>query len=180
MCAAPVSAEVVPMAPHEKTFTSPDGPTFVLGHQDELIDKVPPLNASGAVREVFISESAYTRSDSASGGTLMVGYHVGCAVELSGASVGESPTAYINPSQFGQTDLGPTVSVNVAPGSVKDVPLIKKDAVKGVPARVNLRDVHLVINGCIGPAVVRQYAVMQLHTDELDDMGVVYGDPLWI
>lgn len=168
------------MAPHEKTFTSPGGPTFVVGSQDELINKVPPLNASGGVREVFVSGSAYTRSDAPSGGTLMVGYHVGCAVELQGGGAGLGPTAYLNPGMLSQEDLGPTVSVNVAPGSVSDVPLLKKDAVSGVPARINMRDIHLVVNGCIGPAVVRQYALMQLHTDSLDDVGVVYGDPLWI
>ncbi|MEU6560476.1 MspA family porin [Nocardia nova] len=168
------------MPPHEKTFTSPGGPTFVVGSQDESINKVPPLNVSGTVREVFVSGSSYTRSDAPSGGTLMVGYHVGCAVELQGGAVGLGPTAYLDPGMYSQEDLGPSVQVNVAPGSVSDVPLLKKEAVTGVPARITMRDIHLVVNGCIGPAVVRQYTLMQLHTDSLDDVGVVYGDPLWI
>lgn len=168
------------MPPHEKTFASPGGPTFVVGSEGESIDKVPPLNASGTVREVFISGSSYTRSDAPSGGTLAVGYHVGCAVELQGGAVGVGPNAYLNPGLLDQEDLGPTVSVNVGPGSVSDVPLLTKEVVSGVPARIMMRDVHLVVNGCIGPAVVRQYTLMQLHTDSLDDIGVVYGDPLWI
>ncbi|WP_084513470.1 MspA family porin [Nocardia mikamii] len=56
----------------------------------------------------------------------------------------------------------------------------EEGAVSGVPARIVMRDIHLVVNGCIGRAVVRQYTLMQLHTDSLDDVGVVYGDPLWI
>ncbi|MFC8525774.1 MspA family porin [Nocardia sp. NPDC057227] len=173
--APPALAEVVNLAPHELTFESPDGPTFVVGSSDESIDKVPPLNAAGTVREVYISGSSYTRSPAA--GTLAVGYHVGCAVDLQGINAGIGPDDDGDPDW---TDIGLTASVSVRPGTIAEVPLAKKDVVAGASARINMRDVHLVINGCIGPAVIRQYTTMQVYTDQISDMGAVYGDPLWI
>lgn len=169
------AAEVVNLAPHELTFESPDGPTFVVGSTGESIDKVPPLNAAGTVREVFLSGSSYTRSPVA--GTLSVGYHVGCAVDLQGMNFGIGPDYDGTPDP---TDLGPTASISVLPGTVAEVPIAKKDVVPGASARINMRDIHLVINNCIGPAVIRQYTMMQVYTDQISDMGVVYGDPLWI
>lgn len=173
--APPAVAEVVNMAPHELTFESPDGPTFVVGSSGESIDKVPPLNAAGTVREVYISGSSYTSSPAS--GTLSVGYHVGCAVDLQGINAGIGPDLDETPDP---TDLGLNASVSVRPGSIADVQLAKKDVVPGANARINMRDIHLVINGCIGPAVIRQYTMMQVYTDQVSDMGVVYGDPLWI
>ncbi|MEV0358065.1 MspA family porin [Nocardia sp. NPDC050697] len=169
------TAEVVNLAPHELTFESPDGPTFVVGSTGESIDKVPPLNAAGTVREVYISGSSYTQSPAS--GSLSVGYHVGCAVDLQGLGFGIGPDDDGNPDI---TDLGFNASVSVTPGKVAEVQLAKKDVVPGASARINMRDIHLVINGCVGPAVIRQYTLMQVYTDQISDMGVVYGDPLWI
>ncbi|MEU4314356.1 MspA family porin [Nocardia sp. NPDC024068] len=170
LAAAPAgNAEVVSLPPHEKTFQSVDGPVFVVGHRDELVDKVPPLNLAGTVREVFLSGVAYSSVDSGAGGELHVGYHVGCWAEFTGASAGTGTT---------QESLG--LEVSVLPGQVVDVPLVEKTIVPGVPGRVAYHDVHLVINGCIGPAVVRQYAEIQMKSDAVDERGVVYGDPLWI
>lgn len=164
-----VHAEVVYMAPHEKIFAAEGGPAFVVGHSGETVNKVPPLNASGTVREVFVSGTAYSSVGEGGGGELHVGYHVGCAVELTGASGGA-----------GVTYDSPGYSIGIAPGEVADVPLVDKDIVPGVPGRVVYHDVHLVINGCIGPAVIRQYTEIQMKSDAVDERGVVYGDPLWI
>ncbi len=167
--AAPAGhAEVVYLPPHEKAFHTDGGPTLVVGHRDEQIDKVPPLNASGTVRELFVSGVAYSSVDSG-GGELEVGYHVGCAVELTGSSGRGSVTS--GPGGF---------SVGVVPGQVADVELIKKKIESGVPGQVVYHDVHLVINGCIGPAVIRQYTQIQAKSNDIDEYGVVYGDPLWI
>ncbi|WP_328387274.1 MspA family porin [Nocardia sp. NBC_00416] len=163
------NAEIVYMAPHEKTFQSADGPTFVVGNTGETVNKVPPLNASGTVREVFLSGTAYSSVDAGSGGELQVGYHVGCAVELTGGSGGAGVTAE-----------SPGYTVGIEPGEVIDVPLVDKEIVPGVPGRVVYHDVHLVVNGCIGPAVIRQYTEIQMKSDAVDERGVVYGDPLWI
>ncbi|MGW0180296.1 MspA family porin [Nocardia sp. NPDC003345] len=170
LAAAPAGhAEVVSLAPHEKTFQSAGGPVFVVGSRDELVNKVPPLNLSGAVREVFLSGVAYSSVDSGAGGELEVGYHVGCWAEFTGANLGTGTT---------QESLG--LDVSVLPGQVVEAPLVEKTIVPGVPGRIVYHDVHLVINGCIGPAVVRQYARIQMKSDAVDEQGVVYGDPLWI
>lgn len=163
------NAEVVSLPPHEKSFQSADGPVFVVGSRDELVNKVPPLNLAGTVREVFLSGVAYSAVDTGEGGELHVGYHVGCWAEFTGANAGTGTT---------QESLG--LDVSVLPGQVVDVPLVEKTIVPGVPGRVSYHDVHLVINGCIGPAVVRQYAEIQMKSDAVDERGVVYGDPLWI
>ncbi|MGI5216850.1 MspA family porin [Nocardia sp. CA-290969] len=168
--AAPAgNAEVVYLPPHEKTFHSEGGPTFVVGHRNETINKVLPLNASGTVREVFLSGEAYSSVDWGGGGDLRVGYHVGCAVELNNASAHGSATS-----------TSGSISVGIGPGQVADVELMKKKIVSDVPGRLIYHDVHLVVNGCIGPAVIRQYAEIQMKSDKVDEVGVVYGDPLWI
>ncbi|MFI6776076.1 MspA family porin [Nocardia sp. NPDC050412] len=188
-------AEVLSMAPHEKTYASPNGVSFTVGHQNEEVNRVPSLNAIGTTREVFVTNWAYGEVNGPASGTMKTGYHIGCAVDLSGIKFGMSAKAGFEPGF--QIDpgiptptltakLGPyiggeaTLSVDLKPGTVADVQLGEKKLVNGIRAAAISRDFHLVLNGCIGPASIRAYNTVVVESPQVSDGGAVFGDPVSI
>ncbi|MGY4102177.1 MspA family porin [Nocardia sp. R16R-3T] len=88
---ASASAEVISMAPHEKSFASPIGGNIMVGSRDETINRIAPLNQVATTREAFVTTTAYGQIDAAATGKLQVGYHVGCAVTIGTGTLGATP-----------------------------------------------------------------------------------------
>lgn len=176
-------AEIVPMAPHEKSFQS-DAGNFTVGTRDETINRIPPLNQVGMTREALVTETSYATVSTP--GVLLTGYHVGCAMELSDIMfgawtlpfVGNIPGAPVQPS--GLLEPAPIVTMDLMPGQVWDVPMAEKQLVPGKPATSTVRDFHIVVNHCTGPVSIREYAYVYVGTEDSDDSGAVFGDSTWL
>ncbi len=178
-------ADVEELTPHEKTFGSAFG-SFTVGSRFETINRIPSLNLMGTTREALLSGIAYGRVNGPAIGVLKTGYHVGCAVNIGGGSVGASPQVTVTSpgSQNGlpqvQAEFQPIVSMSLAPGEVKEVPLGEKEMAPGHVVQIVIRDFHLTVNQCSGPVTLRQYAYLYAKSADVDDSGAVFGDPTWL
>lgn len=176
------AAEVVPMPPHEKSFVSPTGVTFMVGNRDETINRIPPLNMMGTTREALVSSVSYGRLDGGSGGKLRVGYHVGCAVSIGASTLGVTPDVFVDdldPST-NPLNVGPVATVNLNPGEVGEVLMMEKTMVPGKTIHLGVRDFHIRVNSCTGPVTLRQFTYVSFESEDADDSGAVFGDPTWL
>lgn len=183
LCLAPPSqAEIITLAPHERTYQSPFG-SFTVGHRNEFVNRIAPLNQVGTSRESLVSTAAYGRIDGMAGGVLKVGYHVGCAVAISMGTLGvtSAEPLGLNPANPTLTvDPGPLATVNLTPGEIKEIPVAEKEIAPGVTGTIMVRDFHIVVNSCTGPVSIRQYTYLYTKSAEVDDSGAVFGDPTWL
>ncbi len=196
-------AEMLRLPSHEQSVTMPDGWKLTVGHEQESANRVPPLNSIGSTREVFVTNQAYGflsgKGAKLKDVVLETGYHLGCAVNLTSVTAGVtfsagfepgitiSPTTMIGTASIlspsavlnigPSASIGPSFSVNLAPGQVVDLPLGKKQ-LEGPKAYVTNRDVHVKIDGCVGPAAIRAYTVVAAESSEANDSVAVYGAPI--
>ncbi|WP_052373293.1 MspA family porin [Nocardia otitidiscaviarum] len=196
---APVAgaADIEALPPHERVFASPIG-SFTVGHKDESVHRIPPLNQVGTTREALVSNTVYGRIDGGATGTLVAGYHVGCAVNLNNGALGlnssiypddvlpdvgtggTNPIPYLNGQTGIQTYVAPVLTATLAPGEVKEVKLTEKQVVPGDTAWAITRDFHIIVNSCTGPVSIRSYSYMRVTSTLVDDSGGVFGDPTWL
>ncbi|MGX1807819.1 MspA family porin [Nocardia sp. NPDC055321] len=180
--APPAQAEIITMAPHERTYESPFG-SFTVGNRDEVINRIPPLNQMGTTRESLVNSAAYGRIDGMAGGVLKTGYHVGCAVAIGIGTLGVTSAEPLGLNPDNPTfsvDPGPLATINLTPGEVKEIPIAEKDLAPGVMGTIMIRDFHIVVNACTGPVTIRQYTYLYAKSAEVDDSGAVFGDPTWL
>ncbi|MGW4356275.1 MspA family porin [Nocardia sp. NPDC004582] len=187
-CARPAHADIVALTPHERTFQSTFG-SFTVGARDETVNRIAPLNQVGTTREALATSTVYARVDGIAGGQIKTGFHVGCSVTLPNGNLGVIPQWYAPTVNVSQVDpsvviIGPNIevplSVNLAPGEVKDVPVADKDLLPGKTVQIVVRDFHIVVNQCAGPVSIRQYTYAYAKSPETDDSGAVFGDPTWL
>ncbi|MFI5781498.1 MspA family porin [Nocardia sp. NPDC051570] len=186
MCCAPTArADVEEMTPHEKSFASVFG-SFTVGSRFETVNRIAPLNLMGTTREALLSGISYGRINGPAVGVLKTGYHIGCAVNIGGGSVGTSPQVTVTSpgAQSGlpqvQAEFQPIVSMSLAPGEVKEIPVGEKEMAPGRVVQIVIRDFHLTVNQCSGPVTIRQYAYVYARSADVDDSGAVFGDPTWL
>lgn len=180
--APPAPAEIITMAPHERTYESPFG-SFTVGNRDEVINRIAPLNQMGTTRESLVNSAAYGRIDGMAGGVLKTGYHVGCAVAIGIGTLGVTSAEPLGLNPDNPTfsvDPGPLATINLTPGEVKEIPIAEKDLAPGVMGTIMIRDFHIVVNACTGPVTIRQYTYLYAKSAEVDDSGAVFGDPTWL
>lgn len=185
-CAQPAQADIVTLAPHERTYQSTFG-SFTVGNRDEFVNRIAPLNQVGTTREAMVSNMSYARVDGIAGGQLKTGYHVGCSVTLPTGNLGMIPQVYVPTAQLptpSLTLIGPNIqvpmSINLAPGEVKDLAVADKDLIPGKQVQIIIRDFHIAVNQCAGPVSIRQYTYIYAKSAETDDSGAVFGDPTWL
>lgn len=164
---------------------TPDGWTLTLSAEDETQAPIPPLTTALSTRE-YVVGGTYTGSitgpdDAPAGGTLEVGYEIGCGIDMStsdGVTIGG--TAGITPGVTGPVtgvpgDVLPLVvapiagvlNVGLKPGLVIVVPVVKKQF-RGPNPWVMVSNFHVKIDGCVGQSFIRSYAVLNRVTDESD------------
>lgn len=194
--AGAAGAEVLRLPAHEQSITTPDGWRLSVGHRDEVANRVPPLNGIGTTREVFITNQAYGGIGGAGaalqGVVLKTGYHLGCAVNITGITLGAQVSAGITPgitvtpsipvpvvgANIGPTlSVSPSFTVSLTPGQVVDLPLGEKP-LAGPEAFITNRDAHVKLDGCAGPASIRSYAIIAVKSAAADDSVAVYGEPV--
>ncbi|MFE2998006.1 MspA family porin [Nocardia sp. NPDC059246] len=185
-------AEVITLAPHQRDIDTDDGWHVSLLLDDESWNKVPPTNRAGTSREGFGSLHAQVQVSGhgapLDGAQVQVGYVIGCFVNLNSvnvsASASVSPSGSIEPGfpvpvipkgQIGAS-FGPTVNASVSPGEIKTYPVSAK-TLEAAETSLRVRETHMAIDDCLGPAEVRAFASLSIDSKAGKDSTVVYGDP---
>lgn len=178
----PMPAGPVPSGPAGVVVT-PDGWELTVAARDEFQVPVAPLTTALSSREYLVA-ATFTGSVQGSGtstlkgGTLEVGYQIGCGISLNvvklNGSIGITPS--VTPTGLGNTRIPVTAQIEVfpQPGEVITVQLTQKDF-EGTDPRVTVKDVHVKIDGCIGQSFLRSYAILTSSTDTADDIVAYYG-----
>lgn len=173
------------------TKTTDDGWKVVASKSRERIRSVPPLNQSPWTREGFLSLKATgiiagAGSSPVLAGTVTGGFQVGCNTDVtSGATVGISggPNATLNisyPPALGVgASLQPSISSTLKPGTITDVPFGSK-RLTATRGSINVDNVHIRVDGCLGPVTLRAYVTVAISTPLNDDTVNVYGQPHYL
>jgi len=182
--AAPIDTGVVPSEPPGIAKTL-DGRTLTVAAKDETLLPVPPLTTSLSARD-WLAGGTFTgeTTGSVTGGTLEVGYQIGCAVEMDKVKLNGALTGILGNTNFGQSGLvlPPSLSlqaqgqieVEPRPGTITNVTVNKK-SFKGTSARVTLHDIHIKVDNCVGASTLRSYAILTSSSTNDDDIVAYYG-----
>lgn len=138
--------------------------------------------------------------------TITLGYQVGCALafgslmlDMSGLAtvLGLDPSPLIPQGQqstitviplpqapplteatlFPGMTVSPQITVGLTMGSIVDMPFAS-GPVRNSRALIGIHDTRIRVDGCLGAAAVRSYAVLSTKSALSDDNIVVYGDPV--
>ncbi|MBF6422713.1 MspA family porin [Nocardia farcinica] len=191
LLAGAATADIVRLPDHERSITTADGWQLTVRQEAEEFNRVPPLNMTGTSREFFgsfrgIGTVSGPGSSPLKGAQIEVGWQVGCFVNLN--SVGVGGQASIGPQlglstgpvpvpggNLGAT-IGPTFTVNMAPGQIAEIPVASK-AFDASTAVLQIREAHITVNGCLGPVNIRSYTKVIIDSQVTKDGTAVYGDP---
>ncbi|MGE2833654.1 MspA family porin [Mycobacterium sp. SMC-4] len=183
--AAPPPDGAVPSGP-PGTVVTPDGWEITVAGRDEVQVAVTPLTTALSSREylvagTFTGSVKGTGSSELSGGTLEVGYQIGCGISLNvvklNGSVGLTPSlnalGVLDSTRF---PVSAQIEVFPQPGEVVTVQVTQK-SFTGTDPRVTVKDAHIKIDGCVGQSFLRSYAILTSSTDTADDIVAYYGVP---
>lgn len=165
--------------------TALDGRTLTVAARDETQLPVAPLTTALSSRDWLVG-GTFTGSTTGSvaGGTLEVGYQIGCGVEMDKVKLGGTLTGVLGNTNFGGTGLilPPSLSIQAVgqfevspkPGTVTNVTVNKK-TFKGTSARITVRDIHIKVDSCVGFSSLRSYAILTSSSTDDDDIVAYYG-----
>lgn len=188
--AAPASAEPpqppAPPAPAADTGSvasappgvaeTPDGGTLTVAAENEMQLPVPPLTTSLSSRDWLVGATfTGATSGGVNGGTLEVGYQIGCGIELNQVRIGGTLGGTINSASVTFPIQG-QIDVRARPGTVTNAVVMKKEFA-GTKTRVIVKDVHVHVDGCVGASFLRSYAVLTSSTANTEDIVAYYGVP---
>lgn len=194
----PGAAEVVPLAAAAPPLDTgvvasevpgiaktPDGRTLTVLGKNETQLPVAPLTTSLSARDWLVG-GTFTGSTTGSvaGGTLEVGYQIGCGVEMDKVKLNGSIAGTFGNSTLGiggfnapgtiSLPIQGQIEVEPRPGTITNVTVDKKDF-KGTSVRVTLRDIHIKVDNCVGASSLRSYAVLTSSSTDDDDIVAYYG-----
>lgn len=162
-----------------------DGRTLTVVGKDETLLPIPPLTTSLGARD-WLAGGTFTGTTTGdvAGGTLEVGYQIGCGVEMDKYKLNGGLTGILGNTNFGAAGviLPPSVSVQAQgqfeveprPGTITNVTVDKKEF-KGTSARVTVRDIHIKVDNCVGASTLRSYAILTSSATDDDDVVAYYG-----
>lgn len=187
------TADPLPIADVTQSAVTDDGWHLSDSLSRMTINSVPNMAATAFTREGFVTGKAAASIDGngavpVNSGTLVMGLQLGCQIDLSeGGSVDVGADAGINPGFSGSSNIlgmiGPyaevngSISVNLLPGTIKNIVLGKK-ALKGRTGEIVVHDAHVKVDACGGPVSIRFFTTAMIDTDKSDDSVNVYGDIL--
>lgn len=162
-----------------------DGRTITVAAKDETQLPIQPLTTSLAARDWLVGGTfTGNTTGSVAGGTLEVGYQIGCSIEMDKVKLNGGLTGILGNTNFGGAGviLPPSLSaqaqgqIEVAPrpGTITNVSVVKK-SFKGTAARVTVRDIHIKIDNCVGASSLRSYAILTSSATDDDDIVAYYG-----
>jgi MspA len=182
-------------SPVPQVIKTPDGWTLTLAAKDETQTPNAPLTTALSSREytvagTFNGKLAGPADGEEPGGTIEVGYQIGCGIDMSTSNgVSLTGTAGLNAS-LGVTDIvtplpggilpgvganiGGGVTVGLKPGIINVVPVTKKEF-EGAEPWVLISNFHIKIDGCVGQSFIRSYAFLTRSTKMSDAILAYYG-----
>ncbi|MFD4356742.1 MspA family porin [Nocardia sp. NPDC058518] len=180
-------AEVVNFAPKSENFTTGDGWDVTIRLENESWNKLAPQNMAGTSRQgqatvrgvVDVTGAGETELKSA---VMRVGYIIGCFANLN--SVTASAAMTLGPSvginTIGPTaglggNIGPTIGMSASPGEIKAYSMQEK-TLASTHSFAEISGVNVNIDGCLGPAQVRSYAVLTIDSKAGKSTKEIYGD----
>lgn len=163
----------------------PDGRTLTVAAKNETQLPVAPLTTSLSSRAYMVGGTFTGETTGAvEGGSLEVGYQIGCAIEMDkvklngelGATFGNSTLGiggFNAPGTFSFPSKA-QIEVEPRPGTVTNV-LIDKKSFKGTAGRITLKDISIKVDNCVGASSLRSYAFLTSSTADEDDFVAYYG-----
>ena len=163
----------------------PDGRTLTVAAKDETQLPVAPLTTSLSSRDWLVGGTfTGAATGSTKGGTLEVGYQIGCGVEMDkvrllgllGGTLGNIgfDANGLDLFETVAAPIGGQIRVEPRPGTVTPVPVYKLDF-KGTTARVTVKDIHVKVDNCVGASSLRSYAVLTSSANGSADIVAYYG-----
>ncbi len=163
----------------------PDGRTLTVAAKNETQLPVAPLTTSLSSRAYMVGGTFTGETTGAvEGGSLEVGYQIGCAIEMDKVKLNGSIGGTFGNSTLGigGLNLPGTISVPIKgqveveprPGTVTNV-LIDKKSFKGTAGRITLKDISIKVDNCVGASSLRSYALLTSSTADEDDVVAYYG-----
>ncbi|MFD6161468.1 MspA family porin [Nocardia sp. NPDC060256] len=182
------TAAAEPLADKSRETTTDDGWQIRITKTDENLDRYPNLAATPFTREGFVSLKAITDIDGTgtapvNAGTISLGYQIGCQVDVTngltiGLAIGPNISIGITTLGVGgSASIAPTV--NLKPGTITTIPFATKP-LAGPHGSITSDQVHVKIDGCMGPVSLRSYAQVNISTPTADNSLAVYGDPIYL
>ncbi|MEV5840136.1 MspA family porin [Nocardia sp. NPDC052112] len=181
------AAAAEPLADKSREVATDDGWQMRITKTDESIDRYPNLAATLFTREGFVSLKAVADIDGmgsapVNSGTIGLGYQIGCQVDVTngaaiGLAIGPSITIGVTSGVGGSATITPTVYLK--PGTITDIPFGTKP-LAGRHGSITSDQVHIKIDGCMGPVSLRSYAQVHISTPTADNSLAVYGDPIYL
>jgi len=165
---------------------APDGRTLSVAGSDETELPIPPLTTALTAREWLVGGTFVgSGMDTVEGGTLEVGYQIGCGMELDkifapsvvlgvGVNNGSLSSGGLAPFSSVTFPVSGQIQVQGRPGIVITVPVDKK-AFKGNNTRITVRDIHIKVDNCVGASLIRSFAVLTSSGTDADDIVAYYG-----
>lgn len=155
---------------------TPEGATLTVVADNETQVPVPPLTTSLSSRDWLVGGTFVgTTTGPATGGTLEVGYQIGCGVEMNQVRLGGTVGGNVNSASLAIPIQG-AIDVRMRPGTVVNAPVMTKEF-KGAKTRVIVKDIHVRVDGCVGQSNLRSYAVLTSSTPHTEDIVAYYGLP---
>ncbi|MDN4520015.1 MULTISPECIES: MspA family porin [Mycolicibacterium] len=165
-------------------LATPDGWELTVAARDETQVPVAPLTTALTTREylvggTFTGTVTGAGSTELSGGSLVVGYRIGCGivggpVELFatvGANPNIGPNAVLGAVEF---PVNGQAKVNLRPGTVTVVPVGEK-SFKGSDVRVTVTGFRVKVDGCVGQSFLQSYATLTGSTTDTSDIVTYAG-----
>jgi hypothetical protein len=177
MCSAPASQAadaVVHLPDGGQHLETANGINVDFTRTGETAVISPSLAAIPTSRTAWLSGTVFAKVPGATGGTLEVGYLVGCQSDISGGlTLGGD--MYVEPG-----NIYPEFedSVQIKPGAVTDMKLGTKTIDKTAGAvGYQYSSRGLQIDGCVGAAEARSYSILTVTNDQGSAAITIYGRP---
>lgn len=162
-----------------------DGRTLTVAAKDETQLPVAPLTTSLSSRDWLVGATfTGTTTGSVNGGTLEVGYQIGCGIEMDkvrligqlGIDAGDFQLGADGFDVFDAVaaPIQGQIRVEPRPGTVTKV-MVNKKTFQGTSARVTLKDIHIGVDNCVGASSLRSYAILTSSGIDEDDIVGYYG-----
>jgi hypothetical protein len=153
-----------------------DGRTLTVAAENETQLPIAPLTTALSSRDWLVGGTfTGTTTGSVTGGTLEVGYQIGCGLELNQVRIGGTLGGSVNTSSISFPISG-VIDVRIRPGTVINAQVMKKDF-KGTKSRVIVKDIHINVDGCVGSSSLRSYAILTSSSTHTEDVVGYYGLP---
>jgi len=181
--AAPPGPDVVASS-QSGYLKTPDGWELTAGAKDETQVAVAPLTTALTSREyvvggTFTGTVTGQGSTALSGGSLVVGYRIGCGIiggpvevlTSVGASLLADQSRLLSSIAF---PVNNQIKINLRPGTVTLVPVGEKQF-KGSEARVTVTGFRVRVDGCVGQSFLQSYSTLTSSTADTSDIVTYAG-----